>query len=92
MPSSKNYVRNYRQEYDAYQGTPEQKKRRAARNKARAMMSKKGLVKKGDGKDVNHISYKDPLVDRPSNLNIQTSHNNRSFPRDKGAKHKKGTK
>lgn len=92
MPSSKNYVRDYKQEYANYQGTPEQKKRRAARNKARAMMAKKGLVKKGDGKDVNHISYKNPLVDRPSNLNIQTAHNNRSYPRDKKAGHKPGTK
>ena len=31
-------ARNYRQEYDRYQGTATQKKRRAARNKARRLM------------------------------------------------------
>ena len=35
--------RNYRQEYDRYQGKPNQIKRRSSRNKARAIMAKKGL-------------------------------------------------
>ena len=52
-PNSKK--RNYRREYDKYQGTAEQKKRRASRNAARAKMAKAGLVKKGDGKDVHHV-------------------------------------
>jgi len=30
-------ARNYRNEYDKYQGTPAQKKRRAMRNKARRL-------------------------------------------------------
>ena len=47
--------RNYRKEYDEYHATPEQKKRRAERNAARKEASKKGLVKKGDGKEVDHI-------------------------------------
>jgi hypothetical protein len=47
--------RNYRKEYDEYHATPEQKKRRAERNAARREASKKGLVKKGDGKEVDHI-------------------------------------
>jgi hypothetical protein len=47
--------RNYRKEYDEYHATPEQKKRRAERNTARKEASKKGLVKKGDGKEVDHI-------------------------------------
>ena len=42
--------RNYRKEYDDFHGTEEQKKNRAARNKAR---KDKGLVK-GDGKEVDH--------------------------------------
>lgn len=54
MPSSPNYKRDYRQEYDAYQGTPDQKKKRAERNKARRMLEKEGVVSKGDGKDVDH--------------------------------------
>ena len=47
--------RDYRKEYDEYQGTPKQKKRRAARNAARAEAEKKGLVHKGDGKEVDHL-------------------------------------
>jgi regulator of protease activity HflC (stomatin/prohibitin superfamily) len=37
-----------------YQATEAQKTRRAARNSARAAMEKRGLVSKGDGKDVDH--------------------------------------
>lgn len=48
--------RNYKKEYRDYHGTPEQKKRRAQRNKARASAAKKGQVKKGDGKEVDHVA------------------------------------
>lgn len=47
--------RNYRKEYDQYQGTEEQKKRRAQRNAARRKAMRKGQVHKGDGKEVDHI-------------------------------------
>lgn len=47
--------RNYRKEYDEYHAKPEQKKRRAARNAARNDAEKKGLVHKGDGKEVDHL-------------------------------------
>jgi hypothetical protein len=47
-------MRNYRREYDQYHGKPEQKKRRAQRNKARAQAMKSGAVRKGDGKEVDH--------------------------------------
>ena len=47
-------MRNYRREYDQYHGKPEQKKRRAQRNKARASAVKSGAVHKGDGKEVDH--------------------------------------
>ena len=46
--------RDYRSEYDNYQGKDDQKKNRAKRNAARAKMEKAGRVKKGDGKDVDH--------------------------------------
>ena len=46
--------RNYREEYDKYHAKPEQKKNRAKRNAARSMLSKEGVVSKGDGKDVDH--------------------------------------
>lgn len=47
--------RDYRKEYDDYHGTPEQKKRRAQRVKARREAEKRGSVKKGDGKEVHHV-------------------------------------
>lgn len=49
-------VRNYRKEYDEYHALPEQKKRRAARNKARKEAMADGRVHKGDGKEVDHIN------------------------------------
>lgn len=49
--------RDYRKEYDEYQGTSEQKKRRAQRNAARKAAMKKGLVKKGDGMEVDHTGF-----------------------------------
>jgi hypothetical protein len=54
MPYQANGVRNYREQYDKYDGKPEQVKDRAKRNAARAMLAKEGVVKKGDGKDVDH--------------------------------------
>lgn len=40
-----------------YNGSPEQKKRRAERNKVRREMERKGKVRKGDGKDVDHKNH-----------------------------------
>ena len=48
-------VRNMRREYDEYHAKPEQKKRRAQRNAARAEAMKDGRVSKGDGKEVHHV-------------------------------------
>ena len=42
MPKKK---RNYRKEYDNYQGKKKQKKRRAARNSSRAAMKKSSNLK-----------------------------------------------
>ena len=47
--------RDYKKEYAAYHGKPEQIKRRAQRNAARAEAADKGLVSKGDGKEVDHL-------------------------------------
>ena len=49
--------RNYRKEYDEYQGTEEQKRRRAQRNAARRKAMREGRVKKGDGKEVDHLGF-----------------------------------
>jgi hypothetical protein len=48
-------ARNYREEYDAYQGTPLQKKRRADRNRARRKALRQGRVHKGDNMEVDHL-------------------------------------
>lgn len=48
-------ARNYRREYDQYQGKPAQIKRRAERNAAREKARKAGKVHKGDGKEVDHV-------------------------------------
>lgn len=48
--------RNFRREYDDFHGTPEQKKRRAERNRARRKAVKEERVKKGDGKEIDHIN------------------------------------
>lgn len=48
-------ARNYRKEYDEYHASPMQKKRRADRNRARRKAEKEGRVRKGDGKEVDHL-------------------------------------
>lgn len=74
--------RDYKKEYANYQGTEEQKKNRAERNKARRMLTKEGVVKKGDGKDVDHMT---PLGKGGktvrSNLRAEPATTNRSFKR-----------
>jgi len=77
-----NKKRPYKKEYEQYDGTPEVKKKRAARNKARRTMEKEGLVSKGDGKDVDH---KRPLSkggsDDRENLRVKSASSNRSYKR-----------
>jgi len=77
-------TRNYRKEYDNYQGTAAEKKRRASRNAARAAMVKAGKAKKGDGKDVAHKNG-NPKANKKSNLKMTTQRANRSYARTKTA-------
>lgn len=69
--------------YEKYHGTPEAKRERAMRNKARREFEERGLVHKGDGKDVDH---RRPLSrggsNAESNLRVQTAHKNRGYKRD----------
>lgn len=89
MPSSKNYVRDYKQEYKTAKRRQEvasgsdgdNAKRKAARRK----MEKAGRVKKGDGKDVDHKN-RNPKDNRNSNLRVVSKSKNRSFSRKKGKK------
>jgi len=48
--------RDYKDEYNSFHAKPEQKKRRAQRNAARADAEKDGRVSKGDGKEVDHVN------------------------------------
>lgn len=82
-------ARNYKAEYQNYQGRPEQIANRAKRNAARAAMEKKGVVSKGDGKDVDH---KTPIAkgggNGTGNLRAVPKSQNRSFARTKSARMK----
>jgi hypothetical protein len=69
--------RNYKKEYREYHAKPEQIKRRAGRNKARALMIKAGRVRKGDGKEVDHKNY-NATNNSPSNLTIKSKKANRT--------------
>jgi hypothetical protein len=69
--------RDYKAEYQNYHSSPEQKKRRAARNSARRYKIKTGAASKGDGKDVDHRD-RNPLNNSAKNLRIQSKAANRS--------------
>ncbi len=76
-------ARDYKKEYANYHSKPEQKHNRALRNAARREMEDRGMVRKGDGKDVDH---KKPLdkggSNDPSNWRVQDRSKNRGFARD----------
>jgi len=82
--------RDYKAEYAKYQGTPEQKKRRAQRNAARRQLEKEGVVHKGDGKDVDHKrKISKGGTNKRSNLHAVSKSKNRSFARNKDGSAKK---
>ena len=89
MPYKNKADRDYKNEYETYQGKPDQIKKRAKRNAARRAMAKAGKVSKGDGKDVDHVL---PLSkggsNSRSNLRAVSKSANRSFKRksDKSVK------
>lgn len=71
--------RDYKKEYREYHARPEQKKNRAARNKARRVMG----LKKGDPREVDHVKPLDKGGGNGrSNLRIVS----RKVNRRKGAK------
>lgn len=76
-------ARNYRKEYDDYQGTPEQKKRRADRNRARRHAEAEGRVHKGDGKELDHVGYhrKGRLKDVATRVVSRAANRRRQPPR-----------
>ena len=74
--------------YDkAYNAKPDQKKKRALRNAARREMEKKGLVHKGDGKDVDHKRMlRNGGSNAESNLRVVSAEKNRGWKRGKSGK------
>ena len=80
-------ARDYKMEYQNYQGTPAQKKARARRNAARAKLKRSGRVSLGDGMDVAHKDN-NTKNNSSTNLSVQSKAKNRSFARTKTARRK----
>lgn len=87
MPSSANYVRDYKQEARTAKArakkkgdtSPQGTKDRVARNKARAAAIKAGKASKGDGKDIGHKkSLKSGGSRSIKNTKVQSRSSNRS--------------
>ena len=68
-------TRNYRKEYDNYQGKPDQRRNRSSRNKARRKLAAAGYSLKG--KDVDHKNG-NPRDNSKSNLRVSSKSANRS--------------
>lgn len=83
MPYKDKADRNYKREYENYDGTEAVKKKRAERNRARREMEKKGLVHKGDGKDVHHKKALSKGGSGKDGLAVVDDNANRSFDRNK---------
>jgi hypothetical protein len=81
MPSSPDYKRDYAQE-KATSDARGEKPKRAARNRARRILMNRGMVRKGDGKDVDHkTELSKGGSNAPSNLKAMPASKNRSFKR-----------
>ena len=86
--------RDYTRENEVTKSKPENIAKRVARNKARRMLMREGLVKKGDGK---HVDHKKPLSkggsNKRSNLRVKDGRKNSTFARnpDKSIKTKRKT-
>ena len=76
--------RDYKKEYENYQGKPEQIKRRAKRNEARRSLKDRKDIK---GKDVHHKDN-NPMNNDKSNLSIVSKNFNRKEPRLRELKNK----
>lgn len=81
-----NKPRPYKKEYEQYQGSEEQKKNRALRNKARRQAIREGKAHKGDGTDVHHVKALSKGGTNKDGLKVVKSSTNRSFARDENKK------
>lgn len=74
--------RDYDKEYREYHAKPEQKKRRADRNAARRKAEKKGLVKKGDKREVDHTgSHRTGRLNKVKTKVVSRAANRRRQPK-----------
>jgi hypothetical protein len=62
----KTIKRDYKDEYDKFQSSEEQKKKRAKRNRDRRIAEREGRVSKGDGNDVHHKADGGTIVESAS--------------------------
>lgn len=66
-----------------YDARPENVAKRTKNNAARAIMTKEGKVRKGDGKDVDHkVPLRSGGGNGRGNLRVQTQAKNRGWRRD----------
>ena len=86
-------ARDYKRENKVTKSKPRNIKKRVLRNKARRMLERVGLVKKGDGK---HVDHKKPLSkggsNKRSNLRVRDGKKNSSFARNSNKSIKKKRK
>jgi len=84
-----NKERTYKRKNELYKSKQEQIEKRVQRNAARRELMQEGVVKKGDGKEVDHIT---PLskggTNKRSNLRVKTAKDNRSYARKSNHKPK----
>lgn len=82
-----NGKRDYKKDYEKYQGRPEQIKNRSQRNQARAMLAKAKGAAAIRGKDVAHgKAISKGGSNSLSNLFAESASSNRSFSRDSKSK------
>lgn len=70
-------LRDYAREYRRFQSSKKAKRDRAARNKARRQAEREGRVRKGDGKEVDHIDS-NPQHNTRSNMRVISRRTNRA--------------
>lgn len=83
-PKSHRTPTQIKRQVKGYNAQPDKVAKRSTNNKARRMLAKEGLVKKGDGKDVDH---KKPLrsggTNAESNLQVKSQKSNRGWRKGK---------
>ena len=70
-------ARNYKDEYAKFQSSTKSKKDRASRNKVRKAALRAGRVKKGDGRDIDHLDG-NPRNNSKKNLRVVSKSKNRA--------------